>query len=190
MAIIHGKLVVISILMTGVIFLNGNKCFQAGCSKIIHCRCKRFTICKQQLKETSNIIEGGAMDLIVFCSKVVRRENISKLRVARGLTQENLGKQIGLTSSAISNIENATSYPSVDTLIRFASFFSVTMDYLLTDTDVKQLEELHLKSKLLTAEMFLKSGQPQKGSYEIDNKKYFFEERQNEITYTVLEINK
>lgn len=116
-------------------------------------------------------------------------ENISKLRVARGLTQENLGKQIGLTSSAISNIENATSFPSVDTLIRFASFFSVTMDYLLTDTDVKQLEELHLKSKLLTAEMFLKSGKPQRGSYEIYNKKYFFEESQNEITYTVLEIN-
>lgn len=80
--------------------------------------------------------------------------NISKLRVARGLTQENLGKQIGLTPSAISNIENATSYPSVDTLIRFASFFSVTMDYLLTDKDIK-LEELHFKSKLLTAEMFL-----------------------------------
>ena len=170
--------------MTGVIFLNGNKYFQAGCSKIIHCRCKHFTICKQQLEETSNIIEGGAMDIKHI------GENISKLRVARGLTQENLGKQIGLTSSAISNIENATSYPSVDTLIRFASFFSVTMDYLLTDTDVKQLEELHLKSKLLTAEMFLKSGQPQKGSYEIDNKKYFFEERQNEITYPVLEINK
>ena len=117
-------------------------------------------------------------------------ENISKLRVARGLTQENLGKQIGLTSSAISNIENATSYPSVDTLIRFASFFSVTIDFLLRDKDAKQLEELHFKSKLLTAEMFLKSGKPQKSSYEIDNKKYFFEESQNEITYKVSEIDK
>lgn len=115
--------------------------------------------------------------------------NISKLRVARGLTQENLGKQIGLTPSAISNIENAISYPSVDTLIRFASFFSVTMDYLLTDKDIK-LEELHLKSKLLTTEMFLKSGKPQKSLYEIDNKEYFFEERQNEITYRVSEVDK
>ena len=115
--------------------------------------------------------------------------NISKLRVARGLTQENLGKQIGLTPSAISNIENAISYPSVDTLIRFASFFSVTMDYLLTDKDIK-LEELHLKSKLLTTEMFLKSDKPQKCSYEIGDKKYFFEERQNEITYKVSESDK
>lgn len=115
--------------------------------------------------------------------------NISKLRVDRGLTQENLGKQIGLTPSAISNIENAISYPSVHTLIRFASFFSVTMDYLLTDKDIK-LEELHLKSKLLTTEVFLKSGKPQKCSYEIGDKKYFFEERQNEITYKVSESDK
>lgn len=116
--------------------------------------------------------------------------NIAKLRVSRGLSQGDLGKEIGLTPSAISNIENATSYPSVDTLIRFANYFSVTMDFLLTDKDFKQLEELHFISKLLTAEMYLKSGKLQKSSYEIDNKKYFFEERQNEITYKVSEIDK
>lgn len=116
--------------------------------------------------------------------------NISKLRVARGLTQENLGKQIGLTPSAISNIENAISYPSVDTLVRFATFFSIPMDYLLTDKDFKQLEELQLKSKLLTTEMFLKSGKAQKCLYEIGNKIYSFEERQNGITYKVAEVDK
>lgn len=116
--------------------------------------------------------------------------NIARLRVSRGLSQGNLGNEIGLTPSAISNIENATSYPSVDTLIRFASYFGVTIDFLLTDKDVKQLEELQLKSKLLTTEMFLKSGKSQKGLYEIDNKKYFYEERQNEIIYRVSEIDK
>ena len=116
--------------------------------------------------------------------------NIARLRVPRGLSQGNLGNEIGLTPSAISNIENATSYPSIDTLIRFASYFGVTIDFLLTNKDVKQLEELQLKSKLLTTEMFLKSGKSQKGLYEIDNKKYFFEERQNEIIYRVSEIDK
>lgn len=89
--------------------------------------------------------------------------NIARLRVSRGLSQGNLGNEIGLTPSAISNIENATSYPSIDTLIRFASYFGVTIDFLLTNKDVKQLEELQLKSKLLTTEMFLKSGKSQKG---------------------------
>ncbi len=44
--------------------------------------------------------------------------NIARLRVSRGLSQGDLGKEIGLTPSTISNIENAISYPSVDTLIR------------------------------------------------------------------------
>ena len=49
--------------------------------------------------------------------------NIVKLRTSRGLTQEALGRQIGLTPSAISNIEKSSSYPSVDTLIKIADFF-------------------------------------------------------------------
>ena len=116
--------------------------------------------------------------------------NIAKLRSSRGLSQGDLGKEIGLTPSAISNIENAVSYTSIDTLIRFAEFFSVTMDYLLSNKDIEQLGELQLKSKLLTTEMFLRSGKPQKSLYEIDNKEYFFEEKQHEITYKVSEVDK
>lgn len=116
--------------------------------------------------------------------------NIAKLRISRGLSQGDLGKEIGLTPSAISNIENAVSYPSIDTLIRFAKFFSVTIEYLLSNKDIEQLGELQLKSKLLTTEMFLRSGKPQKSLYEIDNKEYFFEEKQHEITYKVSEVDK
>lgn len=54
-------------------------------------------------------------------------KNIVKLRLSRELSQADLGKEIGLTPSAISNIENSISYPSVDTLIRFADYFSVSM---------------------------------------------------------------
>lgn len=116
-------------------------------------------------------------------------KNIVKLRLSRELSQADLGKEIGLTPSAISNIENSISYPSVDTLIRFADYFSVSMDYLLTDKGVKQLEELQLKSKLLTAEMFLRAGKLQKGLYEIGNKKYIYEESQKEVIYKVAETD-
>ncbi len=116
-------------------------------------------------------------------------KNIVKLRLSRELSQADLGKEIGLTPSAISNIENSISYPSVDTLIRFADYFSVSMDYLLTDKGVKQLEELQLKSKLLTAEMFLRAGKLQKGLYEIGNKKYINEESQKEVIYKVAETD-
>lgn len=117
-------------------------------------------------------------------------KNVARLRAARGLTQMDLGREVGLTSSAISNIENAASYPSIDTLIGFANFFGVTMDYLLTDISYKQLDELHIKSKLLTTEIFLKTGKSQMCSYEIEGEKYFFEEESNEITYKVSEIEK
>ena len=116
--------------------------------------------------------------------------NIVKLRTSRGLTQEALGRQIGLTPSAISNIEKSSSYPSVDTLIKIADFFGVTLDYLSSDADSQELDKLHLKSKLLTAEMFLKSGLQQKYSFEIDSKKYFFEEGVNGINYSVSEEGK
>ena len=85
-------------------------------------------------------------------------KNIAKLRVARELTQGELGAKIGLTPSAISNIENATSYPSINTVILFANYFGVTVDYLLTDEASKELDELYFKSKLLTIENFLKTG--------------------------------
>lgn len=114
--------------------------------------------------------------------------NIAKLRLARGLTQELLGKKVGLTPSAISNIENSTSYPSIDTLIKLAEFFGVTLDYLSTDTYSKKLEELHFKAKLLTAEIFLKTGSNRTDVFEVGNKKYFFEENDRELGYKVMKI--
>lgn len=132
----------------------------------------------------SSIIKGGAMDIKYIGN------NLAKLRVSRGFTQEQLGKYIGLTPSAISNIEKSSSYPSVDTLIKIAIFFGVTLDYLSSDLNENELDELHFKSKLLTAEMFLKSGKHQKCSFEIDHKKYSFEEKMNEISYKVTEVDR
>lgn len=111
--------------------------------------------------------------------------NIYKLRVARGMTQESLGMKIGLTPSAISNIEKSTSYPSIDTLIKIAEFFGVTLDYLSTDKYYEQLEELEIKSKLLTTEQYLSSNKCQYFTCEIGNKTYWLEEDENGISYKV-----
>lgn len=115
-------------------------------------------------------------------------KNIAKLRSTRGLTQEELGKRVGLTPSAISNIEKSTSYPSIDTLIKLAEFFGVTLDYLSTDTYSRRLDELHLKAKLLTTEIFLKTGNNRKDVFEVGNKKYFYEENDRELGYKVMKI--
>ena len=111
--------------------------------------------------------------------------NICKLRVARGLTQESLGMKIGLTPSAISNIEKSASYPSIDTLIKLAEFFGVTLDYLSTDKYYKELEELEIKAKLLTTEQFLQSNQRQNFVCEIGSKRYLLKEDEQGIKYCV-----
>ena len=111
--------------------------------------------------------------------------NIFKLRLTRGLTQELLGKQIGLTPSAISNIEKSISYPSIDTLIKLAEFFGVTLDYLSTDKYSKELDELEMRVKLLTTEQYLRSDGNRKYVCEIGDKTYLLVEDESGINYSV-----
>lgn len=58
-------------------------------------------------------------------------ENLRKLRKGRGMTQSELGGQIGLSKAVISKYETGLGYPSFDVLIRIAQFFGVSTDYLL-----------------------------------------------------------
>lgn len=56
------------------------------------------------------------------------------LRERNGLTQANLAQRIGLAShSHIAKVESGQDRPSLDLVIRIASLFGVTTDYLLRD---------------------------------------------------------
>ncbi|MGE7885377.1 helix-turn-helix transcriptional regulator [Bacillus sp. NPDC094077] len=54
---------------------------------------------------------------------------VKKLRLERKMSQETLGKQVGCTRSAISQIESGKYEPSRSTLICFAEVFGVTIDH-------------------------------------------------------------
>lgn len=56
---------------------------------------------------------------------------IKQLRTTKRLTQNQLANRLGLTKSAISAYENSERVPSYDILIKLASLFNVTTDYLL-----------------------------------------------------------
>lgn len=58
-------------------------------------------------------------------------EKLKTLRQAKGLTQKQLALQLGLSKSVVSSYENGFRYPSFDVLIKIASIFSTTTDYLL-----------------------------------------------------------
>ena len=59
-------------------------------------------------------------------------ERLRKLRVARDLTQQQLGEKLGVVPSTIGKYEKVKdSYPSIEVLIKLSDFFSVSTDYLL-----------------------------------------------------------
>lgn len=56
-------------------------------------------------------------------------------RKRKNLTQQGLASQFHLDKSSISKYENGHQIPEMDTLINFANFFDVSIDYLLGKTD-------------------------------------------------------
>lgn len=58
-------------------------------------------------------------------------EKLRKLRTKNHYTQKQLGDRFGLSKAIISSYENGTRYPSYDVLIKFASLYKVSTDYLL-----------------------------------------------------------
>ena len=58
-------------------------------------------------------------------------EQIRALRQARRMSQVELGKRLGVTKQSICNWENDNIQPSIEMLVRMASLFAVSTDYML-----------------------------------------------------------
>lgn len=56
---------------------------------------------------------------------------LKDLRIQSGLNQKQLADQLGVTKSVISYYESLERSPSPDVLIRYATVFHVSVDYLL-----------------------------------------------------------
>lgn len=64
-------------------------------------------------------------------------ERIKELREQAGENQEELGKMIFSSQTAISHYENGRIKPNVDTIAAIAKHYNVSADYLLGLTDKK-----------------------------------------------------
>lgn len=58
-------------------------------------------------------------------------ENIRSLRLAKGITQEQFGYEMGVSAQAVSRWENSATYPDITMLPLIADFFDVTLDELM-----------------------------------------------------------
>lgn len=78
-------------------------------------------------------------------------DKIKSLRKNRKMTQTELCKEIGIAQSTLGMIESNSRPAGRKTLMKFADFFGVTVDYLLSDdsnTDSNNKNELTTKEKL------------------------------------------
>lgn len=62
-------------------------------------------------------------------------ERIKELRRKNGMTQEALGKIIGVKPDSIYVYEKGKAYPEVRNLMILADYFGVSLDYLVGRTD-------------------------------------------------------
>ena len=64
-------------------------------------------------------------------------EKLKKLRKEYNLSQDMLGKKIGIHGRHVGKYETAQVMPNAETLVKLAKLFKVSIDYLLLDSEIE-----------------------------------------------------
>ena len=75
-------------------------------------------------------------------------EKLQELRKNKGLTQEELAEALYVSRTAISKWESGRGYPSIDSLKEISTYFSVTIDDLLSGERLISIAEKENKSNI------------------------------------------
>ena len=92
---------------------------------------------------------------MVMCDMVNR---IKELREEKGMTQQRLSIELGVTQEAVSGYENGRHCISVPCLLKLSEMFNVSCDYILCLSDIRNMtsvkdlspEEIELISEYRT----------------------------------------
>ncbi|MDR0904636.1 MAG: helix-turn-helix domain-containing protein [Oscillospiraceae bacterium] len=86
-------------------------------------------------------------------------ESLKRLRTAKGSTQDDLARHLGITMQAVSKWERGERYPDITLLPVIVEFYNVTVDALLGIDEMKKEERIYellrihrVKSKFYNAE--------------------------------------
>ena len=79
-------------------------------------------------------------------------ENLKQLRLAKGLTQEELADGLGVSPQSVSRWEGGASYPDVELLPEIAGFFDVSVDALIGADEARQEARLREARKAIWEE--------------------------------------
>ncbi len=74
------------------------------------------------------------------------KDRLKELRADRNLLQKDIASLLNITSSAYGYYEQGKRVPDSDTVKILATFFNVSLDYLLGNSDIKESAETLLNS--------------------------------------------
>ena len=74
-------------------------------------------------------------------------EKLQQLRKQKGLTQDELARELYVSRTAVSKWESGKGYPGIDSLRAIAAFFSVTVDELLSGEQVLHIAQIDNSQK-------------------------------------------
>ena len=75
-------------------------------------------------------------------------EKLQELRKSRGMTQEELAECLYVSRAAVSKWESGRGYPSIDSLKEISSYFSITIDELLSGEKLLSIAEKENKENI------------------------------------------
>ncbi|MFC0905859.1 helix-turn-helix domain-containing protein [Clostridium sp. MT-14] len=78
--------------------------------------------------------------------------NLKKLRIEKGLTQEELSKNLNINRATYAHYETGRREPDIETLRLLAKYFNVSVDYLLDTTDRTENATLGDRIRILREE--------------------------------------
>lgn len=68
-------------------------------------------------------------------------EKLIELRKIKGLSQEELGNELGVSRQTVSKWELGQSYPDFQKLVLLSDFFNISLDKLIKDIDLDDVRE-------------------------------------------------
>lgn len=68
-------------------------------------------------------------------------KNLKELRNKKGVSQQKLADDIGVSQQSVNKYENHNVEPDINTLMSIADYFSTSVDYLVGHTEIERIIE-------------------------------------------------
>ena len=82
-------------------------------------------------------------------------KNLKSLRTEQNISQQQLANVIGVSQQSVNKYENHSVEPDIDITIKIADYFSVSVDYLIGRTEIRQLTSVYTEENFTFEEINL-----------------------------------